>query len=59
MGSSSNEFQMIQSERQLTIMIEYRVSYSELTFKKNKPPAGSIMRCEPASVFSSRPSLNH
>jgi len=29
------------------------------TLRKNKPPAGSIMRCEPVSVFSSRPSLNH
>lgn len=29
------------------------------TLRKNKPPAGSIMRCEPESVFSSRPSLNH
>jgi len=61
MGSSSIELRirMIHGERQLTIIIDFRVSWSELTFKKNKPPAGSIMRCEPASVFSSRPSLNH
>ncbi|KAI9583987.1 hypothetical protein GQX74_010322 [Glossina fuscipes] len=31
----------------------------KFTFKKNKSPEGISMRCEPESVFSSWPSLNH
>lgn len=30
-----------------------------LTLRKNKPPAGKIIRCEPGSSFNGSPSLYH
>lgn len=31
----------------------------ELTFRKNRPPAGRNRRCDPGKIFNGTPSLNH